>query len=639
MHTLSRPSCATVLGSDWTGVACVLGSDWTGVACALAACTLLGAACGTEAAKPTPPDATAAPAAADAATDGGGDAPAKADAQPPTVAFTAPKAGALVTGTVSLQVAAQDDVGVTRVRFFANGGLLFDDATAPFAHEWASTDADDGTYVLTAVASDAAGNTATASVQVTLDRTAPKVVFAAPAEKAMVGDNVNVAVTVTEAGTLEALVFSAAPSAKPDGAVEIGKATVGNATIDKLTAVPYSVTWNTTGLAAGAYVLTANATDKAGNKASAARNVQFDRLPTVTLTAPVANASLSGVVKIAGSAEDDVGIASGELRIDGKLVAKLVGGGKSAPIQANWDTTLAAYGAHTLAVDVTDSAGQAASVMVKVTLAAVGTPGMVLIPAGNFFMGCNAAKDTACQTIESPQHEVKLNAFELDVTEVTVEAYQACIAAGKCPTLEDVGPSCNLDVKQKAAKAGHGKHPINCVKWFYANAYCGAVGKRLPTEAEWEMAARGDCTKNGGAAGCAVAMRTYVWGDAWPPPPGSGNFADVTAAKAHPDWTTLASFDDGHGESAPVGGFSTNVYGLHDMAGNVSEWVADIFVKAWYGQSPASNPLATEGSWFRSYRGGSFYVGQGIHLRASRRGGIDPAAEDFYLGFRCAKSQ
>ncbi len=142
-------------------------------------------------------------------------------------------------------------------------------------------------------------------------------------------------------------------------------------------------------------------------------------------------------------------------------------------------------------------------------------PGMVAIPAGVFWMGCNASKDTDCDMAsEAPQHKVTLSGFDIDLTETTVAQYKQCVNAGTCsPPIICNNTYANWGV------AGKEQHPVNCVTWTQARQFCNwrGAGYDLPTEAQWEMAARGSCVLNGSSdsdPNCATAMRTFPWGQA-----------------------------------------------------------------------------------------------------------------------------
>jgi formylglycine-generating enzyme required for sulfatase activity len=218
-------------------------------------------------------------------------------------------------------------------------------------------------------------------------------------------------------------------------------------------------------------------------------------------------------------------------------------------------------------------------------------PNAVRIEGGSFAMGWNDPESLAM-----PITRVTLSAFSIDRTEVTVAAYAACVKAGKC-TAAETGPLCNASV------AGRDQHPINCVNWLQAKAYCEAQGQRLPTESEWEFAARG-------AAGHA-----YPWGDEPP-----------NAARAR--WNAK----DG---TEPVGSHPSGATanGVQDLAGNVFEWVED----GWYDYpgSSVTNPRHPTGEG-RIFRGGGWYDTSANALRSNFRSRSVETFRGYGLGFRCA---
>ena len=252
---------------------------------------------------------------------------------------------------------------------------------------------------------------------------------------------------------------------------------------------------------------------------------------------------------------------------------------------------------------------------------------MAPIPAGTFWMGCNSAKDSNCNSDESPQHKVTLSAYAMDLTETTVAQYAACVAMGFCGVPSSVQPT------QHATYPGLTDNPVNFVNWDQAQQYCKWRGAAfdLPTEAQWEMAARGSCEFNGSAAGdpaCAQAMRTYPWGE-------------ETATCG------FAVMWDG-----PNGGCGTNAawavglktagdspYGLHDMAGNAIEWSRDWYDTAFYGSLPITDPLNGASADFRVVRGGSFVYGVG-GMRAAFRGsgGYPESGSADHIGLRCSRA-
>ena len=228
------------------------------------------------------------------------------------------------------------------------------------------------------------------------------------------------------------------------------------------------------------------------------------------------------------------------------------------------------------------------------------------IPAGGFMMGCNEDVDDDCESHEYPYHEVYLDAYYIDVTEVTQGAFQECVNAGVCDT-----PVCDWNPNNTPDR------PVACVNWYSAKTYCKYAGKRLPTEAEWEKAARG------------TDGRKYPWGN-------------------EPPSCKYAVMDDNDG----VGGCGTNAgwdvcskeagnspYGVCDMAGNVWEWVADWYDSEYYENSPGSNPKGPNGGSTRVIRGGGLHNDFSHRHRVSDRSHFDPLLDYDVIGFRCARSE
>jgi formylglycine-generating enzyme required for sulfatase activity len=273
---------------------------------------------------------------------------------------------------------------------------------------------------------------------------------------------------------------------------------------------------------------------------------------------------------------------------------------------------------------------------------------MVEVPAGNFWMGCNncagsTVNDTFCDGDEHPYHEVYLDAYEIDKTEVTAAQYLACKNAGGCSAAGSGGYA-------TYQVGGKEKHPINYVNWSQAGAYCLWVGKELCTEAQWEKGARGGCEKNGGPSNCKAQSRKYPWGNET----ASCQYAVMyEGGKGCGTDSTMAVCSKSPAGDSP--------YGLCDMAGNVWEWVADRYQKDYYCDGPAasgdqnctacgswpgsptawSNPLGPGSGSYRVLRGGSFGSVVDYYLRVSFRDVGFPSYDyfNYYLGLRCCRSE
>ncbi len=247
---------------------------------------------------------------------------------------------------------------------------------------------------------------------------------------------------------------------------------------------------------------------------------------------------------------------------------------------------------------------------------------MVTIPAGPFMMGCNQFVDNAneCGEGEKPYHQVTLSEYKIDKYEVTAAAYKACIDSGSCSNENSLN---QLYVDgSNAVQPGKESHPMNNVSWYGAKAYCEWAGKRLPTEAEWEKAARG------------TDERIYPWGN-------------ETATCEYTIMSEGTSFDDmrmscGAGNVAwEIGSRAKDMspYGVYDMTGNVQEWVNDWYDKDYYSVLPATDPQGAASGTDRVIRGESFgtlaeYLYQ---MRVSKRVFASPDVVYAGLGFRCAK--
>jgi formylglycine-generating enzyme required for sulfatase activity len=191
---------------------------------------------------------------------------------------------------------------------------------------------------------------------------------------------------------------------------------------------------------------------------------------------------------------------------------------------------------------------------------------MIYIPAGDFLMGDSRDIDS------SPPHRVFLDAYWIDQTEVTNLMYSKCVDEGECVfTVEHARENIHFD------EPAYANDPVVYVTWYEAADYCRWAGRWLPTEAEWEKAARG------------TDVREFPWGNALPD-------------------RYLLNYDNIIGDTTPVGSYlaGASPYGVLDMAGNVREWVADWYNALYYKKSPQQNPLGPDTGEMRVLRGGSF---------------------------------
>jgi formylglycine-generating enzyme required for sulfatase activity len=230
-----------------------------------------------------------------------------------------------------------------------------------------------------------------------------------------------------------------------------------------------------------------------------------------------------------------------------------------------------------------------------------------------------------------------LTPYCIDRREVTVAAYKSCFDADRCerPPFEVFWGGIGKEDKKIWSSAcngddlARGQHPVNCVSWAMAVHYCEFAGKRLPSEAEWERAARGP------------DGRRYPWGD--DPPDAArvnacGKECAQWGAQSGAALTSMYKTDDGYATTGPAGVFARgrSAYGLFDMAGNVWEWVGDW--DAPYAPGAVTDPRGPAAGAKRILRGGAWISAAVTELRATARRSDFPDAKNHAYGFRCARS-
>jgi formylglycine-generating enzyme required for sulfatase activity len=232
----------------------------------------------------------------------------------------------------------------------------------------------------------------------------------------------------------------------------------------------------------------------------------------------------------------------------------------------------------------------------------------VYVPAGTFLLG-SGATDPEALPDEFPQRRADLPGFWIDRSEVSNSQYALCVQAGRCR------PPYYMTSSTRSTYYGdprYADYPVILVGWAMANTYCQWVDRRLPSEAEWEKAARG------------TDGRIYPWGNQLSSP--LANFCDRSCPFTWKD----PRFDDGYSDTAPVDSFpgGASPYGALNMAGNAWEWTAD-----WYAPIPGEAPAVGQQ---RVLKGGTWFY-EPRRIRAAARGKADPGYMSNLIGFRCAQ--
>ena len=236
---------------------------------------------------------------------------------------------------------------------------------------------------------------------------------------------------------------------------------------------------------------------------------------------------------------------------------------------------------------------------------------MITIPAGEFEMGCKPSDGVYCLPGTTP-HKVLLDTFKMDKYLLTFARYQECIDAGKC-TEPYIGGACNYGMSWSA------NHPANCITYQQAEQACAFENKRLPTEAEWTKAARGE------------KSLIFPWGNVPEPSCDLAVINQKNGSKIAPGC--------GAGTTQPVGSKpkGASPYGLMDMAGNVFQWTSDWYSESYFSKSPAKNPKGPTSGVYKVLRGSAWTAKYRDGIALTVRSPYAPQGQGYIVGARCAK--
>ncbi len=318
-----------------------------------------------------------------------------ADTTPPSVSLTAPANNATVSGTaVTASASASDNVGVTGVQFYLDDNPMgAEDTAAPYSYSWDSTVVPNGSYTVSAVARDDAGNTSTSSVDITInnaDTTAPNASVTSPVNGATVAGNITMTASATDNVGVAGVQF------RVDGA------NVGT----EDTTSPFSRVWNSTSVANGSHVISIVARDAAGNTDTASVTVTVNNTvadttpPTVSINSPANNANLAGSFSVTASASDNVGVVGVQFKVDGVNISSE---DTSSPYSRSWNSNNATNGSHVISAVARDAAGNTRTASVTITVNNVDT----VPPTAPAAVNMQAESSTTCRVEWTPATDNK----------------------------------------------------------------------------------------------------------------------------------------------------------------------------------------------------------------------------------------